>query len=180
MFAITQFIILCLPVCCLKPRRLKYTTICIFYRLFCMGVWHALGEDHSLRVQNRMRRRIFISKRGRVTEGWRKPWNEDLYTSFSSTDIIRMIKSRIMRWAGHVARIGGGEDEKLKYFCWKAWRKIPVGKPADERVVLKLILGKWGLVVRIEFVYPSIWTVTGSCEHGNKHSVSIKCKEFLD
>jgi hypothetical protein len=63
-----------------------------------------LREEHRLRVfENRVLRRIFGPKRDEVTGGWRKLHN-DLY---SSPNIIRMIKSRRMRWAGHVARMGG-------------------------------------------------------------------------
>jgi hypothetical protein len=45
-----------------------------------------------------------------VTGGWRKLHNEELHNLYSSPSIIRIIKSRRMRWAGHVARIGGEEE----------------------------------------------------------------------
>jgi hypothetical protein len=54
-----------------------------------------------------MLRRIFGPKRDEVTGGWRKLHNEELHSLFSSPNIIRMFKSRRMRWAGHVARMGG-------------------------------------------------------------------------
>jgi hypothetical protein len=57
--------------------------------------------------ENRVLRRIFGPKRDEVKGGCRKPHNEDLHTMYSSPSIIRMIKSRRMRWAGHVARMGG-------------------------------------------------------------------------
>jgi hypothetical protein len=53
--------------------------------------------------ENRALRRIFGPKRGEVTGGWRKLHNEELHNLYSSPSIIRMIKSRRMRWAGHVA-----------------------------------------------------------------------------
>jgi hypothetical protein len=56
--------------------------------------------------ENRMLRRIFGPKRDEVTGGWRKLHNEELHNLYSSLDIIRVIKSRKMRWAGHVARMG--------------------------------------------------------------------------
>jgi hypothetical protein len=56
--------------------------------------------------QNRVLRRIFGPKRDEVTGGWRKLHNEELHNLYSSSSIIRMIKSRRMRWAGHVARMG--------------------------------------------------------------------------
>jgi hypothetical protein len=64
-------------------------------------------EEHRLRVfENRVLRRIFGPKRDEVTGGWRKLHNEELHILYSSPSIIRMIKSRRMRWAGHVARTG--------------------------------------------------------------------------
>jgi hypothetical protein len=50
--------------------------------------------------------RIFRPKRDEVTGGWRKLHNEELHNLFSSPSIIRIIKSRRMRWAGHVAQMG--------------------------------------------------------------------------
>jgi hypothetical protein len=55
--------------------------------------------------ENRMLRRIFGPKR-EVTGGWTKLHNEELHNFYSSLNIIRMIKSRRMRCAGHVARMG--------------------------------------------------------------------------
>jgi hypothetical protein len=54
--------------------------------------------------ENRVLRRIFEPKRNEVTRGWRKLHNEELHKLYSSS-IIRMIKSRRMRWTGHVARL---------------------------------------------------------------------------
>jgi hypothetical protein len=65
-----------------------------------------LREEHRLRVfENRALRRIFGPKRDKVTGGWRKLHNEELHNLYCSPSIIRMIKSRRMRWAGHVARM---------------------------------------------------------------------------
>jgi hypothetical protein len=57
--------------------------------------------------ENRVLRRIFGPKRDGVTGGWRKLHREELHNLYSSPIIIRMIKPRRMRWAGHVARMGG-------------------------------------------------------------------------
>jgi hypothetical protein len=60
-----------------------------------------------LRVfENRVLRRIFGPKRDEVTGGWRKLHNEELHGLYSSPGIVRVIKARRMRWAGHVARMG--------------------------------------------------------------------------
>jgi hypothetical protein len=64
-------------------------------------------EEHRLRVfENRVLGRIFGPKRDEVTGEWRKPHNEKLRDLYSSPSIIRIIKSRRMRWVGHVARMG--------------------------------------------------------------------------
>jgi hypothetical protein len=66
-----------------------------------------LREEHRLRVsENRVLRRIFGPKRDEVTGSWRKLHNEELQCLYSSPSIVRVIKARRMRWAGHVARIG--------------------------------------------------------------------------
>jgi hypothetical protein len=54
---------------------------------------------------NRVLRRMFGQKRNEMTGGWRKLHNEELHNLYSSPRIVRMIKSRRMRWAGHVAQM---------------------------------------------------------------------------
>jgi hypothetical protein len=62
-----------------------------------------LREEHRLRVfENKVLRRIFGPKRDEVMGGWRKLPDNELHDLFSSPSIIRMIKSRRIRWAGHV------------------------------------------------------------------------------
>jgi hypothetical protein len=72
-------------------------------------------------ILNRVQRRIFGSKRDEVTREWRKLHSEELHTVHSSPNIIRQIKSRRMRWAGQVARVG--EERKVQGFDGKARRK---------------------------------------------------------
>jgi hypothetical protein len=69
-----------------------------------------LREGRRLRVfENRVFRRKFGSKRDDVTKEWRKLHNEELDYLYCSPNIVRVIKSRKMRWAGHVVRVGRGE-----------------------------------------------------------------------
>jgi hypothetical protein len=73
--------------------------------------------------ENRVQRRIFVRKRDRVTGGWRKLHNEELHNLYPSPSIIRIIKSRRIRWVGHVAQMG----EKRNVYS------LLVGKPEGER-----------------------------------------------
>jgi hypothetical protein len=75
--------------------------------------------------ENRVLRRIFGPKRDEVTGEWRKLHNEELHNLYSSRDIIRQVKSRLMRWAGDVARMG---EERVQGFGGKARRKETTGK----------------------------------------------------
>jgi hypothetical protein len=78
-----------------------------------------LREKHRLRVFER----IFGPKRDEVTGDWRKLHNEELHNLYSSPNIIRMIKSRMMWWEGHLARMG-----EKRNAC-----RISVGKPEGNR-----------------------------------------------
>jgi hypothetical protein len=83
-----------------------------------------LTEEHRLRVfENRVLRKIFGPKRDDVTGDWRKLHNEELHNLYTSPNIIRVIKSRKMRWAGHIARMG---ETRIAY-------RILMGKPEGKR-----------------------------------------------
>ena len=73
-------------------------------------------------------RRIFGPKRDEVTEEWRRLHNEELNALYSSPNILRVIKSRRMRWAGHVARMGE-EREVYRDLVGKPEGKRPLGRP---------------------------------------------------
>jgi hypothetical protein len=96
-------------------------TIILPVVLYGCETWSlTLREEHRLRVfENRVLRRIFGHKRNEETGGWTKLHNEELHNLYSSPSIIRIIRSRKMRWAGHVARMG----EKRNAY------RILVGKP---------------------------------------------------
>jgi hypothetical protein len=84
-----------------------YKTIILRIVLYGCEIWSlTLWEEYILRVfENRVLRRIFGPKRDEVTGGRRKLHNEELHNLYSSPSIIRMIKSRRMRWTGNVARM---------------------------------------------------------------------------
>jgi hypothetical protein len=80
--------------------------------------------SNRLRVfENRVLRRIYGPKRDEITGQWTKLHDGELHNLYSSPDIIRQIKSRIMRWAGHVARMGEGRNVY----------RVLVGEPTGKR-----------------------------------------------
>jgi len=105
-----------------------------------------------LRVCENRVLRIFGTKRDEVTREWRKLHNEELSDMYSSPNIVRVIISRRMRWAGHIVRIGEKRGV-YKVLVEKPEGKMPLGRPRSR--------------------------VTDTCECGNKPLGSIKCGEFL-
>jgi hypothetical protein len=107
-----------------------YKTIILPVVLYgCETCTLTVREEHKLRVfENRVLRRIFEPNRDRVTGGWRKLHNEELHNLYSSPRIIRIIKSRRMRWAGHVARIWEKRNV-YSLLVGKSERKRPLGRP---------------------------------------------------
>jgi len=88
-----------------------------------------LREERKLKVfENMVLRRIFGARRDKVTEEWRRLHNEELNDLYSSLNILRVIKSRRMRWAGHVARMSE-ERGVYRVLVGKPKRKRPLGRP---------------------------------------------------
>ena len=95
-----------------KTLKIKtYRTIILPMVLYGCETWSlTLREERRLRVfENRMLRRVFGPKRDEVTGEWRKLHNEELRDLYSLPTIVRVVKSRRMRWAGRVTRMGRGE-----------------------------------------------------------------------
>jgi hypothetical protein len=87
-----------------------------------------LREKYRLRiVENRVLRRIFGPKR-EEDGSWRKLHNDELYNTYSSPTIVRVIKSRKMRWAEHVARMGEGKGAYRVLVGWPEGKR-PLGRP---------------------------------------------------
>jgi hypothetical protein len=139
-----------------------------------------LGEERNLKVsENRMFRRIFGPKRDETIGGWRKLHNEELHNLYTSpnTRIIRIMKSRGMRWTVHVASMG---VTMILY-------RILVGKPEGKRPLrrprrkqegnIKMDLREtgWGDLHWIHLAQDR-----DRCDHGNEISGSIKCWEILE
>jgi hypothetical protein len=108
-------------------KIIMYKTITFRVVLYGCETWClTLREEHRLRVfENRVLRRIFRPKRVEVTGGWRKLHNEELRDLYYAPNIIRIIKSKRMRWAGHVARMG---EKRNSY-------RLLVGKPEGKRPI---------------------------------------------
>jgi len=94
-----------------KNLKIKiYRTIILPVVLYGCETWSLiLKEERRLRVfENRVLRRVFGSRREEVTGEWRKLHNEELRDLYSLLNIVRVVKSRRMRWAGHVASMVEG------------------------------------------------------------------------
>jgi len=114
-----------------KNLKIKiYRTIILPVVLYgCETWWLTLREERRLRVsEKRVLRRVFGPKRDEVTGEWRKPHNEELNDLYSLPNIVRVVKSRRMRWVGHVARMG--EDRGVhRVLVGKPEGKRPLGRP---------------------------------------------------
>jgi hypothetical protein len=129
--------------------------------------------------ENRVLRRIFGPKRDEATREWRRLHSKELNDLYSSPNIIRVIKSRRMRWAGHVARMG--KREVHMGFWWGDLREGDhLGDTGvDGKIILKCIFEKWdGAWTELSWLRTG--TGGGTCECGNEPPCCIKCREFFD
>jgi hypothetical protein len=113
-----------------KNLKIKiYKTVILPFVLYgCETLTLTLGEEHGLRVfENRVLKKIFGPKR-EEDGSWRKLHNNELHTLYSSPHIVRMIKSRRMRWAGHVACMGEGRGV-YRVLVGRPEGKRPLGRP---------------------------------------------------
>ncbi|KAJ4432406.1 hypothetical protein ANN_21025 [Periplaneta americana] len=117
----------------LLSKNLKvriYKTVILPVVLYGCETWILnLREEHRLRVfESKVLRKIFGAKRDEVTEEWRKLHNTELNALYSSPDIIRNIKSRRLRWAEHVARMGESRNAD-GVLVGRPEGKRPLGRP---------------------------------------------------
>jgi hypothetical protein len=118
-----------------------YKTIILLVVLYGCETWSLiLKEDHRLRViVNRVLRRIFGPKRDEVLGEWRELHGGKLHNLYSSPDIIRQVKSMIMRWVEHVPLMG---EERNVY-------RVLVGKPKGKRL-LERLRHRWGDGIKMD------------------------------
>jgi hypothetical protein len=109
----------------IKDQVRVYRTIILPVVLYGCKTWSlTLREEYRLRVfENRVLRRAFGLKRGAITGEWRKLHNEELRDLYSLPNIVLVVKSRIMRWPGHVVHMGEG----------RGVHRVLVGKPEGNR-----------------------------------------------
>ena len=147
-----------------KNLKIKiYRSIILPVVLYGCESWSlTLREERKLRVfENRVLRRIFGLRRDEVKGEWRRLHNEELNDLYSSPNIVRVIKSRRVRWAGHVARMG---DERGCIGSWWGnqsegdhWGDIGV----DGRLILERIFRKWDVGIWTGLCWPRIETGGG-------------------
>jgi hypothetical protein len=128
---------------------------CIYFRhtrlilpavLYGYETWSlTLREEHRLRLfESRVLRKIFRPKRDEMKGEWRKLHKEELRDLYSSPSIIRIIKSRRMRWAGHVARMGEKRNA-YRLLVGKPDGRRPLGRPRCRWVDnIRMYLGEVG------------------------------------
>ncbi|KAJ4446907.1 hypothetical protein ANN_13608 [Periplaneta americana] len=117
----------------LLSKNLKvgiYKTVILPVVLYGCETWTlALREELRLReFENKVLMKIFGAKRDKVTGEWRKLHNTELHALYSSSDIIRNIKSRRLRWAGHVALMGESRNA-YRVLVGRPEGKRPLGRP---------------------------------------------------
>jgi hypothetical protein len=134
----------------LKNIKIRvYRTIILPFVLYGCETWSLpLKEEQKLRVfENRVLRRIFGPKRDEVTGEWRSIHNEELNGLYSSPNIIGVIKSRRMRWTGHVARMGETRGA-YRILVRRPEGRRPLGRPRrrwEDNIKMDLEEVGWGM-----------------------------------
>jgi hypothetical protein len=131
--------------------------------------------------ENGALRRIFGPKREEVAGDWRRLHNEELHNLYASPHTIRVIKSRTMRWVGHVVRMGYAKNE-YSFLVGKPERKRSLGKQRgkwEDNIRMDLRDMMWEGLDRIHLAQDrDQWRK--SCDHDNESSGTIKGEEFLN
>ena len=140
-----------------------YRNIILSVVLYGCETWsHTLREERRLRVfENMVLRRIFEPKRDEVTRVWRKLHTEELNDLYSSSNIVRVLKSRSMKWAGHIAciweRIG-----IYKVLVGNLRERDHWGDPGvDGKIILRWIFRKWDVGIWTGLIWLRTWTGGG-------------------
>jgi len=121
-----------------------------------------LREERKLRVfENMVLRRMFGPRRDEVTEEWRRLHNEELNDLYSSPNIVWVIESRRMKWAGHVARMGE-ERRVYRVLVGKPKGKRPLGRPRRRWVDnIRMDSRRWDMGIWTGLGWPRVGTGGG-------------------
>jgi hypothetical protein len=122
----------------------------------------------------------YLALRNEITGEWCTLLTERLNYLYSSLNIIRVIKSRTMRWVGHVARMGQTRVAYRVLMRKPEGRKHLEDPGVDWRMILKWIFKKWDVGHGVDPYGSEKGQKAGTCKYGNEPSRSIKCGEFLD
>ena len=134
---------------CGPSPRLIYRTVILPVVLYGFETLSlTFRDERRLRAfENRVLRRIFVSRRNEVTGEWRKLHNEELDDLYCSPNVVRVMKSSRMRWAGYVARMGIG-DAYTTFWLGNLRVRDHLGDLGiDRRIILRWIFRKWGVGV---------------------------------
>jgi len=140
-----------------------YRTIILPVVLYGCETWSLiLRDERRLRVfDNKVLRKLFGPKRHEVTGEWRKLRNEELSDLYPLPTIVRVVKSRRMRWAVHVARMGEGRGVH-SVLVGNLRERDHWGDPVvDGRIILRWIFRKWEGVVGTGWSWVRIGTDGG-------------------
>ncbi|KAJ4446527.1 hypothetical protein ANN_13223 [Periplaneta americana] len=131
-----------------------------------------LREEHRITVfENKVLRKIFGAKRDEVTGEWRKLHNAELHALYSSPD-IRNIKSRLLRWAGHVARMGESRNA-CRVLVGRPEGKRPLGRPRRTwEDNIKMDLRRWDMMIETGLILHRIGTDGGLMSLPSKETLS--------
>jgi len=115
-----------------------YETKILYVVLYGCETWSlTLREEHRFRVcDNTVLKGLFGTKRKEVAGGWRRLHNEELHNFYASTNVFRMIKSR-MGWAGYVARTGERKMHTLFWLEYLKGRDGSEGLGLEGKIILK-------------------------------------------
>ena len=145
MYAITHMTKFYRPDCFPRTGKLIHTRVkLLYYQSYCMVVKlgsPTLREEERLRTfENKVLRKIFGAKRGEFTGEWRKLHNVELNGTHSLPNIIRNLKSRWLRWAGHVVHMELSRNA-YRVLVERSEGKIPLGRPI-RLLLLICVLGR--------------------------------------